>query len=174
MSVRQQLNFNNKIKKTKIIFDNWLRRYVSISGRILLTKVEGLSRYIFPGLSLIVQDSTGKHINRLLVHFCWTNKHHHLKTNVLAGKKSEGGFEMLDYIDMNNTFKINWIKKCVINPDSICFFIPHNIFKMVCGLDFLLTCNFVPSKLPLNYLNSTSKHSWPGNCALCIIFLLTE
>ncbi len=89
MSVRQQLNFNNKIKKTKMIFDNWLRRDLSISGRILLTKVEGLSRLIFPGLSLFVQDSTGKDINRLMVHFCWKNKHHHLKKKVLAGKKSE-------------------------------------------------------------------------------------
>ncbi len=71
MSVRQQLNFNNKIKKTKMFFDNWLRRDLSISGRILLTKVEGLSRLIFTGLSLFVQDSTGKDINRLLVHFCW-------------------------------------------------------------------------------------------------------
>ncbi len=57
MSVRQQLSFNNKINKTKMIFDNWLRRDLSISGRILLTKVEGLSRLIFPGLSLFVQDS---------------------------------------------------------------------------------------------------------------------
>ncbi len=70
MSVRQQLSFNNKINKTKMIFDNWLRRDLSISGRILLTKVEGLSRLIFPGLSLFVQDSW-KDINRLLVNFCW-------------------------------------------------------------------------------------------------------
>ncbi len=79
LSVRQQLNFNNKIKKTKMIFDNWLRRNVSILGRIVLTKVEGLSRFIFPGLSLFVQDFTCKEINRLLVNFCWKNKHYHLK-----------------------------------------------------------------------------------------------
>ncbi len=148
MSDRQQLNFNNKIKKTKMILDNWLRRDLSISGRILLIKVEGLSRLFFPGLSLFVQDSTGKDINRLLVNFCW-KINTILKKKVLAGKKSEGGFEMLDYVDMNNTFEINWIKKCVINPDSICFFIPHNIFKMVGGLDFILSGNFLPSKLPI-------------------------
>ncbi len=56
---------------------------------------------------------------------------------------------MLDYVDMNNTFKIKWIKKCVINPDSTRFFIPHNIFKTVGGLDFLLSGNFLPSKLPI-------------------------
>ncbi len=39
---------------------------------------------------------------------------HLKKKKVLAWKKSEGGFEMLDYLDMNNTFKINWIKKCVL------------------------------------------------------------
>ncbi len=149
MSVRQQLNFNNKIKKTKIIFDNWLRRDLSISGRILLTKVEGLSRLIFSRSVLICSGFyTGKDINRLLVNFCW-KINTILKKKVLAGKKSEGGFEMLDYVDMNNTFEINWIKKCVINPDSICFFIPQNIFKTVGGLDFILSGNFLPYKLPI-------------------------
>lgn len=47
---------------------------------------------------------------------------------------------------MNNTFKINWIKRCVIDTDSIWSFIPHNIFKRVGGLKFLLTFN---SKLPI-------------------------
>ncbi len=58
----------------------------------------------------------------------------------------------------------------MINPDSICFFIPQNIFKTVGGLDVILSGNFLPSKLPINYLNSMSKHSWPGNCDLCIFF----
>ncbi len=54
---------------------------------------------------------------------------------------------MLDYVDIKSTFKINWIKKCIGDPDSSLFFIPHNIFKKVGGLDFILTCNFLPNKL---------------------------
>ncbi len=57
---------------------------------------------------------------------------------------------MLDFFFyINYTFKVNWVKNCVNSPDSIWYFIPHNIYKNVGGLTFLLTCNFSPSKLPI-------------------------
>lgn len=77
------------------------------------------------------------------------NKHQHLKKQVICGKKSDGGFDMFDFFDVNYTFKVNWIKNCVNSPDSFWYFIPQNIFKRVGGLKFLLTCNFSSSKLPI-------------------------
>ena len=29
---------------------------------------------------------------------------------------------MLDFVDINNTFKINWLKKCLLDADSILLF----------------------------------------------------
>lgn len=50
--VRQHMNFHPRLKKTKFILNNWLQRDLSILGRILLTKAEGLSRFVYPALSL--------------------------------------------------------------------------------------------------------------------------
>lgn len=147
--MRQQLNFAPRIKKTKTIMNMWLQRDLSIFGHILLTKAEGISRLVYPTLSLYVQDSTCKEINKTLINFAWKNKHHHLKKDILSGPKKEGGFELLNFIDLNNTSKVKWIKGCLGTPNSIWHFIPNNIFKTLGGLPFLMTCNYNIAKLPI-------------------------
>lgn len=47
---RQQLNFSPRIKKAKSIFNMWLQRDLSIFGRVLLSKAEGVSRFVYPAL----------------------------------------------------------------------------------------------------------------------------
>lgn len=79
MLTRQQLNFLPRLKKTKNIMNMWLQRDLSIFGRILFTKAEGISRLVYPALSLYVQDSTAKEINTVLSNFAWKNRHHYLK-----------------------------------------------------------------------------------------------
>ena len=127
----------------------WLQRDLSIFGRILLTKAEGISRLVYPALSLYVQDSTSKEINNILTNFAWKNRHHYLKKDILSGPRKEGGFDLLNIFDLNNTFKIKWIKECLRASDSIWYFIPNNIFKQLGGLHFLLTCNYKTTKLPI-------------------------
>ena len=59
---RQQLNFSSKLKKTKTILNLWLQRDISILGRILLTKAEGISRFgLFP-LDIVSQTKLGNYI----------------------------------------------------------------------------------------------------------------
>ena len=48
---RIYLNFAQKIKTAKTIFNCWLQRDLSIYGRVVLSKAEGLSR-LYPALSL--------------------------------------------------------------------------------------------------------------------------
>ena len=146
---RQQLNFLPKMKKTKTILNLWLQRDLSILGRVLLTKAEGVSRFVYPGLSLNVHDSTCKNINNMFINFVWKNKHHHLKKSLLSGPKDKGGFDLLDFMDLNYTFKVKWLKECLKAPESLWYFIPHNIFKDVGGLHFLLSCNYNISRLPI-------------------------
>ena len=146
---RQHLNFSSRIKKTKNIFNIWLQRDLSILGRVLLSKAEGLSRFVYPSLSLFVNNSSITDINRIFLDFIWKNKSHKLKKNVLSCSKAEGGLEVLDFSDTVNTFKINWLKRCLKNPESIWYFIPNYIFNKIGGLSFILKCNFMPNKLPI-------------------------
>ncbi len=89
----------------------WLQRDLSLLGRVLLSKADGISRFVYPTLSLFVQESLCKEINNTLINFVWKNKSHHLKKEILAGPRDDGGVELLDYMDMNYTFKTKWIKE---------------------------------------------------------------
>ncbi len=74
ISLRQERNFLPKIKKAKLIFNNWLQRDLSFLDRVLLIKAEGLSHFIYPSFSLFVHDNTCKQINNLLFKFFWRKK----------------------------------------------------------------------------------------------------
>ena len=87
--VRQHLNFNERIKKTRNIFNLWLQRDLTLYGRVLLSKAEGLSRFVYPSLSLFVNDSTANVINKLFLDFIWKNKLHKLKKAVLSIERTE-------------------------------------------------------------------------------------
>ncbi len=69
-TLRQQLNFSLKMKKTKSILNMWLQRDLSVSGRVLLTKAEGISRFVYPTLSLYVNDVFVGKLTRCLFISC--------------------------------------------------------------------------------------------------------
>ncbi len=155
---RHHLNFSEKKKKkTKQIFNLWLQRDISLYGRVLLSKVEGLSRFVYSALSLFVNDKAIKEINKIFLDFIWKNRPYKLKREVLANSRSEGGLDLLDFADTVNTFKVNWLRRCLMNPMSLWFFIPNNIFDKLGGLSFLLKCNLLPGKLPISLSNFCKK-----------------
>lgn len=49
---REKANFENILKKSKTILNTSLQRNLSVFGRILLSKMEGLLRFIYPAYSL--------------------------------------------------------------------------------------------------------------------------
>ena len=147
--VKQHLNFNERIKKTRNIFNLWLQRDLTLYGRVLLSKAEGLSRFVYPSLSLFVNDSTANVINKLFLDFIWKKKPYKLKKAVLSNSRADGGLEVLNFIDTVNTFKVNWLNRCLANPNSLWFFIPDHIFDKIGGLSFVLICNYAPNRLPV-------------------------
>jgi hypothetical protein len=71
------------------------------------------------------------------------------KKAVLSNSRADGGLEVLNFIDTVNTFKVNWLKRCLANPNSLWFFIPNHIFDKIGGLSFVLICNYAPNRLPV-------------------------
>ncbi len=64
-------NFENKMHKAGGILNCWLQRDISIFGRILLSKVEYLSRLIYPAFALapssgIIKTSNQKNVRLYL------------------------------------------------------------------------------------------------------------
>lgn len=112
-------------------------------------KAEGISRFVYPTISLCVDDLYCKEINNMFVKFIWKNGHHRLKKEVIQAKKSEGGLDLINFLDLNYTFKVKWLKKYLENPTSLWNFISHNIFSQIGGLKLLMSCTYNVSKLPI-------------------------
>ncbi len=85
----------------------------------------------------------------MLHNFLWRNKTHYLRKSVTLSSYDKGGLNFIDFDALNNTFKINWIKKYLKNPTSIWNFISHHLFSNLGGLNFLLLCNYSIPKIPL-------------------------
>ncbi len=102
---RQNLHFSSRLKKTEAVLNCWLQRDLSIYGRALLSKADGLSRFVYHYMLKILTARILIICSSLL--FGKTNPKD-LK-RVLTNKKAEGGLEMLYFEDVNKTFKINWL-----------------------------------------------------------------
>jgi len=70
---------------------------------------------------------------------------HYICKSVILNSHKSGG---LDFLDFDNSFKINWLKFC-LNKPSLWNFIPNFIFDQFGGLSFLLMCDYKIDKLPV-------------------------
>ena len=146
---RCSVNFNLISDKTKKKLYQWLQRDLSLKGRVLLTKAEGLSRLAYAAIPLFVNKKLCNSIDKLLFNFIWKNKTHYVKKSVIMNTFEHGGLNFLDFTTLNNTFKINWKKHFLKNPTSTWNFIPNYIFSKVGGLEFVVLCDYKIEKIPL-------------------------
>uniref|UniRef100_A0A669D202 Reverse transcriptase domain-containing protein n=1 Tax=Oreochromis niloticus TaxID=8128 RepID=A0A669D202_ORENI len=142
-------NFTPIIQKTLKKFNQWLQRDLSLKGRVLITKAEGISRLTYAALSLHLDKKISKDIDRMLFNFIWKNRTHYIRKTVVMNKYESGGLNVLDFSTLNNTFKINWAKHFLKNPTSIWNFIPYHVFSRFGGFNFILNCNYNVEKLPV-------------------------
>lgn len=114
--MRCPLNFSPFLKKTQNKLNQWLQRDLSLKGRVLLTKAEGISRLTYAALSLHLDSNIWKDIDRMLFDFIWKNLIHYIKKSVVMNNYESGGLHFLDFNTLNNTFKINWAKHFLKKP----------------------------------------------------------
>lgn len=67
-------NFDPLIASVEQRFNLWLQRDLSIAGRSLVAKVEGLSRLIYTAMALDVSKDQCKRIDKLIFDFIWKKK----------------------------------------------------------------------------------------------------
>lgn len=128
---------------------HWLTRDLTIFGRVILFKAEGISKLIYPCHSLFVSSNNIRKVNSVIFQFIWRNKTHYIKRSQLVKEYDKGGVKALDFESMVGTFRINWIKAYLSQPNSMWFHVPRSLFHKIGGLDFLLKCDFEVSKIPI-------------------------
>ena len=80
---RCSLNFNPITQQIARRFNMWLMRDLSLSGRVLLSKAEGISRSVYMSLSLEMPPAIYKKLDKTVFNFIWKNRCHYLKKQTL-------------------------------------------------------------------------------------------
>lgn len=122
---------------------------MSVFGRVYLTKMEFLSRCIYPSHSLAIPKDEIKAVNQANFSFIWRNKTHYLQKAYIVKDFKEGGLKVIDFNCLNGMIKLNWIKEYLKKSEAFWYCIPRLIFSRVGGLPYLLSCDFAISKLPI-------------------------
>ncbi len=113
------LNCIPVIEKMRMRYNSWLVRDLSIQGRILLSKAEGLSRAAYLFSSLSAPKDICSQMDKILFNFIWKNKPHKIKKSVLVNKLPDGGLNVLNFTIFNQIKKINCLKNFKKNQTSI-------------------------------------------------------
>uniref|UniRef100_A0A3P9M210 Reverse transcriptase domain-containing protein n=1 Tax=Oryzias latipes TaxID=8090 RepID=A0A3P9M210_ORYLA len=150
---RELMNYNPMIAKAQNRFNRWLQRDLSLKGRALLAKAEGISRLVYIASSLSLDSKTAKMIDQILFNFLWRNRIYYVRKSVVINSSKNGGLDFLDFSTLNNVLKIKWLKNFLKSETSFWNFIPKYISDKLGGLPFLLFCNFKIEKIPLKLSN---------------------
>jgi len=87
----------------------------------MLTKIESISRLIYPSCSLAISPKLIKEINRINFNFIWKNKHHYIRKGDLLKDYEEGGIKAIDFEIMNGILKVKWLQSFLRNGEEIWF-----------------------------------------------------
>ncbi len=94
-------------------------RDLSLLGRILLSKAEGISRSVYVSMSMEVTKNVVKDLDKILYDFIWKRKTHYLRKYILNNSEEFGGLEVLHFTDLNKVFKIKWIIEYIKNKETV-------------------------------------------------------
>jgi len=108
-------NISNKIAKMKQLLNSWRCRSLSLIGKILITKVFGLSQLIYFLQTCHITDDDLKLIERSVFSFIWSAKtsrpNDKIKRTVLKCSIADGGLKAPDIFSLNRALKFKkWLR----------------------------------------------------------------
>jgi len=103
------------VDKCKTILNSWSKKDITVFGRVLLSKMESLSRAIYPAFSLEISDKVTKLINNLNFKFIWKNKCQYIGRADVVKSIEEGGLNVIDFSFMNGVLKLKWPNQFILH-----------------------------------------------------------
>jgi hypothetical protein len=110
--VEMNHNVDEKISKLECKLKPWVKRGLSLEGKILLVKTFGLSQLIYNMQCVDFSDSKLKEIEMKIFQFIWSKRSSdgrsidRIKRSVLKNEYSEGGLKATDVESMNRALKL--------------------------------------------------------------------
>ena len=142
------LNFDAIFNNMQTRFNIWLTRHLTYYGRSLLAKAEGLSRFVHIASVMHIPNSMQKKVNQAISQFIWAHKQPKISYKTLIQNYDNGGIKAPDFMTLNNSLKLFWLKR-LFNEHAIWHCFIHSELNKLGGLCFVLNCNYNVRKLSL-------------------------
>ena len=153
-------NWTTKIEKLSQNLTLWTRRNLTLFGKVTIIKTFGLSQFIYVMKSIGIPLPILQRINRILFSFIWGKDFksgrtfEKIKRKVLCRNIEEGGLNMIDIIDMQNTFYIKWALRLLTDRNQLWTAMPIYILRGVGGENAFLCEIQVEKLIGLNNIKS--------------------
>ena len=89
-------NFDDKIDKLKKQLHWWKARKLSLTGKILIVKTLGISKFALISSLLHVPDHIIKSINTIIFSFIWSGKTDKVKRKIIVQSHEKGVLKMIN------------------------------------------------------------------------------
>jgi len=140
-------NFDDKIASLLKTLHWWKARNLSLTGKILIVKALGLSKFSLVSSLVSVPQAIISKVNTAIYNFIWNGKTDKVKRTFLEQEYEDGGLKMLDFGTMVKGAKVKWIKR-YLSCEDIAWKV---MFEQFCGkenLNVFLRSNFDINELP--------------------------
>ena len=110
-------NWCNRVAEVNRIIKDWSRRDLSIQGKIIVAKTFLISKLVYVMQSISLPQEILKKINLILYKFLWQKKYSNrkafekVKRKVMESKPENGGLNMINLIEFQNLFYLQWAGK---------------------------------------------------------------
>ena len=154
-------NFNDKIEKLLKQLHWWKARNLSLSGKILIVKTLGVSKFALVASLLHVPDKIIKVVNTIIFNFIWNGKTDKVRRKVMIQSHEKGGLKMIDFCNYVKAAKCKWIQR-YLDDQTVNWKYSFEYFCKTDNLGIFLRGNFelkeLPKSLPNYYFDSIA--SW--------------
>ncbi len=123
-------NWEPRLQNVKRIIKSWEKRDLSLIGKIHVIKTFLLSQFIYLMQSISLPEVVLTQINTTLFKFVWKKRTNNkrafekVRRNVLCSSPEDGGLNMINILDMQDSFLIAWMNKLWCNRDSFWAHVP--------------------------------------------------
>ena len=159
-----QQNWDERIETIIRYIKMWEKRNLSIIGKIQVIKTFLMSQMVYLMQAIILPEDILKKINTILFKFLWKRRFSNrrafekVKRDVVCQDYVNGGVKMINIIDMQNSFVIQWFRRLYMNKDAFFSVLPMSYFGKL-GLDLSVLHSSVKSKEFIG-LDMIKSHFW--------------
>ena len=144
-------NYHDKLSSINSTLSPWISRGLTLRGKILVSKVLGVSQVIYSMMAGTVPPSFLNSLNKLLDRFLWNQGVSKIARHVLIQDYKDGGLKQVCMHSLHMSLKASWIKRICEDPDRKAFLFGVREMNRSGGIHKLMESNYSVEMLDGNF-----------------------